>query len=116
MNDFNDLPLFVKHTKKEHKLLADWEEAKQQHPQMLQQAADIALRAKRAGWKRWSAKGICEVLRWQTAVSTDTGLGFKVNNSHTAFLARDLMRLYPELEGFFELRRQFPRGSIGHVH
>ena len=113
--DYDDCPLFVKPTKAEHKLLADWEQTKQEHPEMLSQAAEIALQAKRMGWKRWSTKGVCEVLRWQTSVDAGS-LGLKINNNHTAFLARDLMQQYPELDGFFELRRQFPRGVQEQIH
>ena len=114
-SDYDDCPLFVKPTMAEHKLLAAWEQTKLEHPEMLSKAAEIALQAKRMGWKRWSTKGVCEVLRWQTSIDTES-LGLKINNNHTAFLARDLMRLYPELDGFFELRRQFPRGVNEQIH
>ena len=98
-------------TKTKAKLAADWEKCKRQHPEMLEIAANIALSAKRKGFKRWSSKGVAEVLRWQTTVNTDAGLGLKINNNHTSFLARELMSLHPDLEGFFQLRRQGPRGN-----
>ena len=108
--------LFHKPTAKEAKLLDDWERCKKEHPEMLKKAAEIALSAKRKGWKRWSTKGVLEVLRWQTAINADMGLGLKVNNNHTAFMARDLMRDHPELDGFFETRVQQPRGIPTQFH
>lgn len=107
--DFDESP-------KKSKLRKRWDQCKQQHPEMLSMAAEIALSAKRRGWNRWSTKGVCEVLRWQTAVNADMGLGLKIDNNHTAFLARDLMQMHPELDGFFELRRQGPRGIDGQIH
>ena len=55
------------------------------------------------------------VLRFETAISTDDE-GLKVNNNYSAFAARDLMKQYPELEGFFQLRKQRPRGVPSQIH
>jgi len=56
------------------------------------------------------------VLRWETTLTTGSNDGLRVNNNYSAFAARDLMRIYPDLDGFFKLRKQYPRGSQGQIH
>lgn len=110
-----DLPLFVSHAQPQHKLAAGWEECKRDHPGLLRQLREIALRAKRKGYQRWSMDAAFHVLRWETTLTTGSD-GLKVNNNFSAFAARDLMRTYPELEGFFQLRKQRPRDVPGQIH
>ena len=112
---FSDLPLFVSRAQPQHKLAARWEECKRNHPRLLRQLYEISLRAKRKGYEHWSMDAAFHVLRWETAISTDDE-GLRVNNNYSAFAARDLMRIYPDLEGFFKLRKQYPRGSQGQIH
>jgi len=54
------------------------------------------------------------VMRWETRFTTGD-LGLKCNNNHRAFAARDLMREYPELDGFFSLRQQGPQGHTRQI-
>ncbi len=54
--------------------------------------------------QRFGMKALCERVRWDMAVST-TGGDFKVNNSHVAYLARELVRRYPGLTCFLSFRR-----------
>lgn len=63
-------------------------------------ALDLARRDRRMG-----IGGLFEVLRWQYAIVT-TGDPFRLNNNYRAFYARLLMDSEPELEGFFDTRRQ----------
>lgn len=63
----------------------------------------IAREAKARNFCRWSADGICHVLRWETHLAEQGG-GWKINNNRTALLAREAIRRYPELDGFFLLR------------
>ena len=111
----SDLPLFALHAQPQHKLAARWEECKRDHPGLLRQLHEIALRAKRKGYQHWSMDAAFHVLRWETTLTTGND-GLKVNNNFSAFAARDLMRIYPELEGFFQLRKQRPRGVPGQIH
>jgi hypothetical protein len=109
------LPLFQQLTTHESKLLRQWITCKAQNPWLLPKLAEMALELKRLGHTRYSMKGIFEALRWETRYTTDD-LGLKINNNYTAFAARDLMRLHPELEGFFALREQKPHGNFGQIH
>lgn len=63
-----------------------------------------ALRMARTGRKRYSARTIIEVLRWDTDLA-DTDVLFKINDHYTPGLARLWMethgRTYP---GFFAMR------------
>lgn len=111
----SDLPLFASHAQPQHKLAASWEECKRKHPSLLHQLYGLCLRAKRKGYEHWSMDAAFHVLRFETAISTDDE-GLKVNNNYSAFAARDLMRIYPDLEGFFQLRKQYPRSSKGQIY
>ena len=53
--------------------------------------------------KRYSADRIVQDLRFESSAS-DSGADFKINDHHTAVLARLWTFLYPERAGFFELR------------
>jgi hypothetical protein len=74
------------------------------NPQVYAELRDLALRAKRAGLKRYGMKGLFEVLRWNRALQTQ-GEPWLLNNNYTAHYARLLMERVPELRGFFETRR-----------
>lgn len=63
----------------------------------------IALQAKARGFKRWSADGICHILRWENSKEKNKTF-WKINNNRTAALAREAIRRYPELNGLFMLR------------
>ena len=57
------------------------------------------------GRKRGSINEIFEKVRAQLKIQT-TDKQFKLNNNHRSFYARLLMDLRPELDGFFQLRKQ----------
>lgn len=75
------------------------------NPHVLQAILAVALRVKRSGRSRWSIKAAFEVVRYNADVTTDHRT-YKLNNNHTAFYARWLMRDVPELAGFFATRDQ----------
>ena len=110
---FDDLPLFQRDSKLD-KLERAWKECRRKNPWLMPKLAEIALEMKRSGLPQWSTKGLFEVYRWQTRHSMND-LGFKANNNYTALAARDLMREYPELEGYFKTRQRKPRGNWGQV-
>lgn len=63
----------------------------------------LAMRAARSGRKRYGAKSIIEVLRWQTTV--EDGSEFKINNNWAPGLARLWMQKHgDDYPGFFVLR------------
>jgi hypothetical protein len=78
---------------------------------VFQEFVRLALRTQARGQRRWSADGLCHVLRWRTAVREHSDSGFKINNCATAGLARLAMEVNPRLRGFFEIRQ--PPGSCG---
>jgi hypothetical protein len=75
----------------------------QENPHVLRELASVALQVRRAGWTRWSIKGAFEVIRYNGQVKT-TGRTYKLNNNHSAYYARWIMRDVPELQGFFRTR------------
>ena len=106
--------LFDKPTEDEQKAVK-WAEVKRKHPRLLPHLARLALELKHRGHKRYSVDGLFHILRWETGATTGD-LGFKMNNDYTAFASRDLMKQYPQLEGFFQLRVQRSRNSYGQIH
>lgn len=80
----------------------------------------LALLSRRRGTSRWSADGLCHVLRWRTEVSEkyrSRARHFKIDNCATAGLARLAMCVSPSLRGFFEIRDPPQRGALDeHEH
>ena len=119
MSDFADLPLFVKPAKQQSKLLHQWEEVKRQHPEFLPELARIAREYKASGATSWNISGCFEVLRWETRHTTATtgdSTGLRLNNNFQPFASRDLMQQYPDLAGFFRIRKQHPHAGNKQLH
>lgn len=119
MNAFNDLPLFAESIEvllppHADKLQQGWQQCKEDHPELLDACYKLCLRAMSKGIQRWSADAVFHVLRWETALTTGD-LGLKINNNYSSLMARDLLALYPELEGFFETRVRKARGMQGQL-
>lgn len=68
---------------------------------------ELAFRMRRAGRKKYGAQKIIHVIRWDYDISTE-GDVFEINNDFIALYARLAIADYPELGGFFELRRMKP--------
>lgn len=58
------------------------------------------------GFKHYSAKGVFERIRWETAQAEVGANEFKLNNNYSAFYARLFMEIHPEHDGFFRTRVQ----------
>jgi hypothetical protein len=86
-------------------LLERFEAFDQEHPEIHRMFVQIALDLLRSGHRRYSADGICHVIRWHRATSGADAAGFKINNVFTRCYARKAMLEHPELIGFFETRQ-----------
>lgn len=64
-----------------------------------------AARAMAAKGQHFGMKGLVEWARWQWMLSTKDAQGWKLNNNHTAYLARRLMKDVPEVADLIETRR-----------
>ncbi len=77
----------------------------ERNPQVMERLRGMALGLRRSGVTRWGMKGLWEVLRYEQQIQVDPdATPFTLNNDYTAWYARELMDLEPELRGFFELR------------
>jgi hypothetical protein len=63
------------------------------------------------GFQHYSAKGVFERIRWETAEAKTGETSFKLNNNYSAFYARRFMATYPDRDGFFRTREQISKGS-----
>lgn len=71
---------------------------------VLNEFVKLSFRTKARGVPRYSADGICHILRWHTEVRSRGRDGLKINNTYVAGLARLAMNLQPGLRGFFVTR------------
>lgn len=65
---------------------------------------EIALETIKKGFKNFGAKGVFEIIRWQTGVSAN-GDVFKLCNNYTPFYARLFEQKHPEHAGFFRKKK-----------
>jgi hypothetical protein len=85
-----------------------------EHPEVYQALLSFAQqwRAQYGPGSRLGAKKLFEQVRWE--MNLQLGDQFpKLNNNHTAFYARLLMRRHRELDGLFQLRQQRVSCSFG---
>jgi hypothetical protein len=73
------------------------------NPKIWAEFVRLSFEAKKKGFKRYSAKGIFELIRWNTKIEGNDG--FKLNNNYHAYYSRKMMEDYPEFKGFFEIRK-----------
>lgn len=82
------------------------------HPEVFQAIARIALRRLDAGCNYLSMKWIYECLRTDSSILRDKGEVVKVNNNHTALYARKLVAQYPELAPLFRTRKRTAASAL----
>ena len=75
------------------------------HPEAWQLLVELAMIRARMG-SRFAMKALVARARWDASNNLFTPAGgYKLNNNHTAYLARELARLYPEIRPFMKFRR-----------
>jgi hypothetical protein len=77
------------------------------NPHVYRMLLEKAEQIRQRGWTKASIQMLIEVLRW-SRMMTDRPENeeFKIPNEFAACYSRLLIRLNPELDGFFELRRR----------
>lgn len=106
-------PLFADKPKKEK--LSREQSFKRFHsanPQVYRTLAMRALNLQRMGFTSYGLRTLWEVTRWEMhreRMRTGVGEQFDMDNNHVPYYARMLMRDYPQLQGFFEIRERKPR-------
>lgn len=73
-----------------------------EHPEAMALFERLALQAVKAK-RRFGIGLLTERVRWEAKVSRWVD-GFKINNNHRAYIARELVRRYPSLSAWLELR------------
>jgi hypothetical protein len=64
-----------------------------------------ALQLRRRGLEHYGIAAIVEAIRYDRAVEIgEDDAGYRINNNHRAYLARELMAADPRLAGFFRTR------------
>ena len=83
---------------------ADFVSYHARNPQIYEAFKRITLRAIAKGYNYWSAKGVFEIIRWETKVQADEE-DFKINNNYTPFYARMFCMDFPSHKEFFRKRK-----------
>jgi len=74
-----------------------------------QKFEELALKAHRSGFAKYSARTVLEIIRWHYTV--DRGMSdFKCNDHWSPYLARWFLKKHPDYSGFFELRERNEQG------
>ena len=76
----------------------------QQHEEVWYLFCQFTHELVRRGFRHYSAKGVFERIRWETATPGYNGYSFKLNNNYSCCYARWFMEKYPEYDGFFRTR------------
>jgi hypothetical protein len=74
------------------------------NPHLYKKFEELTLQTIAKGFKNYGSKGIVELIRWHTGISSN-GDVFKVSNQYTAFYARLFEKLHPEHKGFFRKKK-----------
>jgi len=75
------------------------------HPEVLVQLVAFTFEVYRKGFQHYGIRTIWERMRWHFQIDKDQGEEFKLNDHYVSRYARRIMQDYPELDGFFEIRR-----------
>ena len=84
---------------------AEWA---RENPHIIEMYLKYSREVSNSGRRRYGIKAITERVRWHVNVQTN-GDEFKINNNHSAPMARLLVKLDPSLEGLFETREKSGR-------
>lgn len=76
-----------------------------ENPQVWIEFKRIALGLIDRGVKHFGSKAIFEIIRYFRVMKTNDP-DYKLNNNWTAHFARKFINIYPEYEGFFEVRER----------
>jgi len=78
------------------------------HPEVYVHLVRLARQAKANGQRKFGMKALFEILRWERHVEglPDDREDWKLNNNYTAAYARLIMQCEPDLDGYFETRKQ----------
>jgi len=82
---------------------ADFLKYHRDNPHIYEAFKKFTVKAINKGHKRWSAEAIFNVMRWETEITGNDE--FKINNNYKALYARMFMRDFPEVKGFFAIRK-----------
>jgi len=77
----------------------------EQHPQIWKAFERFTFEAMKRGFKNYGAKSIIELIRWHTGVNAEFPEGFKISNNHAPDYARKFMRVHPEHDGYFRIKK-----------
>lgn len=78
-----------------------------EHPEVYALFEKFALAMAGRG-KRFGIGQLTERVRWEVAMQWDKDdRGFRINNNHRAYIARQLIEDHPSLEGLIECRRTY---------
>jgi len=85
------------------KNIGRYREYDERNPQIYEMFKRFTMEAVRRGRTRFSAEAVINRIRWETMISGDDE--FKINNNIKPYYSRKFMNEFPELDGFFQVRK-----------
>jgi hypothetical protein len=76
----------------------------QRHPEVFAYLVALCYELRRRGFQHYGIRPLWERARWHFQVEKEQGADFKLNDNYCSRYARFLMKQFPDLNGFFELR------------
>lgn len=76
------------------------------HPEVWDEFVRLAFIAINRGHKSYGARALWGVMRWNSDMGDGDQDAFRLNDHHSPFYARRFHRMYPDHDGFFQLREQ----------
>ena len=93
------------------KVLERFKAFHKKNPQVWDRFKEKAFRMKKTGRRKYSARTIFEVMRWESDLET-VGSVFKISNDLIPIYCRLLIFNYPEFKNFFYLKTVSSRGYL----
>jgi hypothetical protein len=107
MNDYPFWPYPMNPTRPRNKHERKFWEVHGTHPEIYEVVDRQAKRLITGGRGHYGIKEFFESFRWNTMLSMDPPVPFKIGNNYPAYYARYWLQNNPEHWGFFELRRVY---------
>lgn len=85
-----------------------------EHPKVWELFVQFTFELIDRGFKHYSAQhGVFARIRWETDQADVDGRSmFKLNNNYSPFYARRFMKMYPQHNGFFRVRKQTSKDEL----
>lgn len=91
-------------SERETRAWKEFREYNEQNPHIWDEFVRITQDLIAQGWKKIGGDLVFRIMRWVSGVKAQ-GSPWKIDHNHYPYYVREYMTIYPEHEGYFEIRR-----------